>query len=200
MTTVKTQLINIVLDLETLSLQEDAAILQIGCCIPQFDRVKIPEGISHEFEVTVAYDIAVKSEFHKDSETMDWWEKQDPRVRKLVFSGQNNYEDALHQLVFWLDNLRLAGADIAIWGNGSDFDNRLLTYTLNCYGFKKCWDFRNNRDLRTLKALFPLEGAGITLVRTSAEIAHTALGDARYEARVLDITRSVCRNSGIIIL
>ena len=196
----KPQLISIVLDLETLSLQEDAAILQIGCCIPHFDRVKIPSGISHEFEVTISYDIALKSEFHKDSETLNWWENQDPNVRKLVFSGQDNYEDALGDLVAWLNSLRVDGADIAIWGNGSDFDNRLLTYTLNCYGFRKCWDFRNNRDLRTLKALFPLEDAGIELVRSSAETAHTALGDARYEARVLDITRSICRKSGIIIL
>lgn len=179
-------LINIALDLETLSTREDAAIIQIGCCIPNFDRVYLMEGISPEFEVTIRYEDCLSSEFHKDHDTMNWWEKQSPLARNAVFSGQDTYVDALDQLKFWLDSVTIMGAQVAIWGNGSDFDNRLLAYTADSLGYHRLWNFRNNRDLRTLKALYPL-----SIEADASEIKHTALGDARYEARLIDAIRTV---------
>lgn len=174
------QLINIVLDLETLSIQEDAAIIQIGCCIPQFDRKHVPLSLSYEFEATVRYEDCLSSEFHKDPETMEWWEKQNPVTRAIVFSGQDTYADAFSDFCNWIDSLRGLGSEVAIWGNGSDFDNRLLTYSLDSLGYHRVWNFRNNRDLRTLKTLFPLE-----IESDPKELKHTALGDARYEARLM---------------
>ena len=188
------KLINIVLDLETLSTQEDAAIIQIGCCIPEFDRVHVPKGISHEIEIGIAYEEALKSEFHKCGDTMLWWEQQDPVVRRQVFSGQDTYEDAFHQFKYWIECLRVDGADVAIWGNGSDFDNRLLSYSLDSMGLHKVWNFRNNRDLRTLKALFPVEITNVPINETK----HTALGDARYEARLIDTIYTVYHSAGIL--
>lgn len=181
------KLINIVLDLETLSTQEDAAILQIGCCIPLFDRKNVPLGLSCEFEVTISYDAALRSEFHMSSETLQWWENQNPSTRKIVFSGQNSYADAFDQFKFWIDSLKSGGADVAIWGHGSDFDNRLLSYSLDSLGYHNVWSFRNNRDLRTIRALFPIpETATKTLTVGEDEIKHTAIGDARYEAKLLN--------------
>lgn len=177
------KLINIVLDLETLSTQEDAAIIQIGCCIPHFDRVHLPPGMEDhfEFEATIKYEECLKSEFHKDGDTMEWWEKQDARTRAYVFSGQDDYVDAFDSLVSWFNAVRSGGAEIAIWGNGSDFDNRLLSYSLDSLGYHKTWNFRNNRDLRTIRAIFPAE-----VPESTEEVKHTALGDARYEARILN--------------
>jgi hypothetical protein len=181
------KLINIALDLETLSTQEDAAIIQIGCSIPFFDRKHVPLGISCDFEVTIAYeDCLAATAFHKCNDTMEWWEKQDPQTRKIVFSGQDSYITALDQLEFWLASIKPKDADIAIWGNGSDFDNRILSYTISAMGYKQMWNFRNNRDLRTLKALFTCEIGPAT-----GEIKHTALGDARYEARLIHQIREV---------
>lgn len=183
------ELINITLDLETLSTQEDAAIVQIGCCIPYFDRKHLPIsflGQSCEFEATVKYEDALRSEFHKDRDTLDWWEKQSHEARINVFSGQDSYTDVFDQFRNWINLIRIDGAEVAIWGNGSDFDNRLLTYSLDSLGYHNVWNFRNNRDLRTLKALFPH-----TIEEDPREIKHTALGDARYEARLLNAIRSV---------
>jgi 3' exoribonuclease, RNase T-like len=179
------KLINIALDLETLSTQEDAAIIQIGCCIPYFDRVNVPLGLSCEFETTIRYEDCISSEFHKSHATMDWWDKQNPKARNNVFSGQNSYTDAFDQFKFWIDSIRSNGAEVAIWGNGSDFDNRLLSYSLDSLGYHNVWSFRNNRDLRTLKALFPLDVAD-----DPTEVKHTALGDARYEARIINAIHS----------
>jgi exodeoxyribonuclease VIII len=176
------KLINITLDLETLSTREDAAIIQIGCCIPEFDRKFVPAVAGYEFETTIRYEEALSSEFHKSNDTMEWWGIQDPETRKIVFSGQSNYLDALTDFVYWISLVKSGGADVAIFGNGSDFDNRLLTYTLDSFGMHRVWSFRNNRDLRTMKALFPVE---IPELGPIFEHKHTALGDARFEARQL---------------
>lgn len=180
-------LINIALDLETLSLREDAAILQIGCCIPIFDRRHVPLGLSCEFEATIKYEDVISSEFHKDPQTMAWWERQSPKARNNVFSGQDSYVDAFDHFKFWIDSLRSNGQEVAIWGNGSDFDNRLLSYSLDSLGYNAVWSFRNNRDLRTLKAMFPV----LIDEDPILEVKHTALGDARYEARILNATRKI---------
>lgn len=172
--------INVVLDLETLGLSEDAAILQIGCAIPKFDHYKIPNLTPH-FTATVKYETAINSEFAKDSSTLDWWEKQSLLARKVVFSGQDSYEDVLHQFEFWIQTIKLQGLTVRMWGNGPEFDNRLLDYTLRAYNVRGLWDFRDNHSIRTLKTLFP-----ITIVEDPVhELKHTALGDALYEARLM---------------
>jgi hypothetical protein len=178
------KLINIVLDLETLSTQENAAILQIGCCVPLFDRQYLTPVCLSEFQATIAYEHCLASDYHKDSGTMEWWEKQSKEAKKIVFSGQDSYADAFYSFKDWIDNIKCGGSDVAIWGNGSDFDNRILCHSLDSIGLHDVWDFRYNRDLRTIRALFPLTEPPLWSNAIHG-IKHTALGDARYEADIL---------------
>lgn len=176
------KIINIVLDLETLSTEPNAAILQIGCCVPMFDRVHLPMNISPEMEVTIAYEDAMKADaFHKSKETMEWWETQNPEVRKIVFSGQDSYVTALDQIEFWMKSVKCKGADIAVWGNGAEFDNVILSHCFSAMGYTQPWSFRNNRCFRTIKNLFPISQS-----INQSGLKHTALADARYEAMILD--------------
>ena len=148
-----------------------------------FDRENLPAFVLPEFEATISYEAAIESEFHKDIDTMEWWDKQDITARVNVFSGQDSYINAFEAFTVWLSDIKSNGADVAIWGNGSDFDNRLLTYSLSMYNMQG-WDFRKNRDMRTIQAIFP--NTQISMLKLAPEIKHTALGDARYEARVLN--------------
>ena len=180
------KLINIVLDLETLGTDENAAIIQIGMCIPNFDRKYVPLGLRCELEVTIAYeDCLAATAFSRSDSTMQWWETQDKDTRKIVFSGQESYVTALDQVEKFLKDVQSGGAEVALWGNGSDFDNRLLAYTVSALGYKPAWKYYNNRCLRTLKALFPAKVAQ----DQEDETKHTALGDARYEARIMSTIR-----------
>lgn len=180
------QLINIVLDLETLSTQENAAIIQIGCCVPVFDRVHLPPFTPPDFEVTIAYEDALSAEiFHKSKETMEWWEQQDKITRMEVFSGQESYCTALDALQEWFKSVRQFGSDVAIFGNGPEFDNNILAYTISAMNYPDMWDFRNNHSMRTMKRLFPV--AKLEHELALGERKHTALGDARFEARQLDM-------------
>ena len=180
------KLINVILDLETLGTDEDAAIIQIGMCIPNFDRKYVPTGCAREMEVTIAYeDCLAATAFTKSDSTMQWWESQDSETRKIVFSGQDSYVAALDQVEQFLKNVQSGGAEVAMWGNGSDFDNRLLAYTMSALGYKTPWKYYNNRCLRTLKAMFPC-----SVEEDPSERKHTALGDARYEARMMSAVKT----------
>ena len=180
------KLINVLLDLETLDTSEDAKIIQVGMCVPMFDRKYVPLGRHCEMEVTISYEECMAATaFTQSDSTMQWWESQAPETRKIVFSGQDSYITAFDQVEFFLQNLTAGGAEVAIWGNGSDFDNRLLAYSMSALGYKPAWKYYNNRCLRTLKALFPVSIAQ----DGKDERKHTALGDARYEARVMNTIR-----------
>lgn len=183
------KLINVVLDLETLDVAHTAAIIQIGCAIPYFDQQHIPPMLRSkgpvEFNRTISYDsclywINKEPVVTQSPHTMQWWEVQP--TRKEVFSGQDDYVDVMFDFTQWILSLRAGGADVAIWGNGSDFDNPILTHSLDCFGYHNVWAHKNNRCLRTAKAMFPAP----MLERLSDETPHTGIGDARYEARQLD--------------
>lgn len=176
------ELLNIVLDLETLSTSHDAAIIQIGAVVPRFDHKHIL-GWPFEFQATIKYEDCLESVSRKltsqDHMTMQWWEGQ--ASRKEVFSGQLDYAEALEQFVDWVKHFKMP---VVIWGNGADFDNVVLRHSLDAFGFHDVWSFRNNRCFRTMKNVFPVEDQ--TLALGPQETKHTALGDARWEARILN--------------
>jgi hypothetical protein len=187
-------MINITLDLETLSTETNAAIIQIGACVITSDRRKVPLGISCEFEGTIRYEDCLKyvksGMLHQSEDTMQWWDKQDRKVQTYVFSGQNSYIDVLSNFATWISTLSADKSEIAVWGNGSDFDNRILTHSLDAFGLHGVWSYRGNRDLRTLCAIHPLvEPLPWSEVRHG--IKHTALADARYEADQISLIKTL---------
>jgi len=184
-------LINIILDLETLSTREDAAIIQIGAVVTSESCFKLPDGIPIEFEQTIRYEDCIAGEFHVENVTMEWWEKQDRQTRAQVFSGQDSYESAFGEFSDWIKAIEAEGFDVAIWGNGSDFDNRLLNYSLSSFGFTNVWKYWNNRCLRTLIALADIEKPPRI---PEYERQHTALGDARYEERLYTLAMRKLQN------
>lgn len=177
--------IDIVVDLETLGKAEDAAILQIGCVIPIYSHRKLPIQTDRTFEATIAYEHAIHSEFSKDPDTLDWWEKQSIEARKSVFSGQDSYEDAFDKLRDWMLSIKAQGFHIRLWGNGPEFDNKILDYALRCYNIKELWGFRDNHSMRTAQLFFPQDRGWIDKMGANY-IKHTALGDAMYEANILE--------------
>lgn len=179
------RLLNVVLDIETLSTEHNAAIIQIGACVPNFDKQYVSIEADYAFEATIRYEdtlVWVKDGLLDMSDsTMKWWETQPTRTQ--VFSGQTSYIGALEMFRDWVTSL---GIPIAIWGNSPAFDCSILEHSCKVFNVEVPWEFRNERDFRTLKALFPMTSQEAALTLSELEAKHTALGDARYEARILD--------------
>lgn len=152
---------HVMLDLETMSFKNHAAIISIGAV--QFGK----GGIERKFHV------AIKPQCwfgHLEPSTIAWWMQQSDEARKAVISGDKTLEEALDLFAAWLP-AQLDG----MWGNGSDFDNVILENAYSAYNKKLPWTHKVNRCYRTLKNLvdLPYERSGVH---------HNALDDAETQA------------------
>jgi 3' exoribonuclease, RNase T-like len=175
---------HVILDLETLSTRPDAAILQIGAVCLDSEGNKL-----REFEATMGQDIAGISAKrygrHVSVDTLIWWEGQSIEARNSAFYAVNgerlDYKEAMLAFCNWF-NYSGIKKETAVWGRGPDFDNVILASSIEAVGLELPWHYPNNRCLRTLMDIANLNPKDIS--RSEDEIEHTALGDARFEARL----------------
>ncbi len=170
------QVINIVIDIETLSLQSDAAIVSIAA-VPFNPYGQIPKGDEPvEFGVFDVYCrdkecgtciITDQGYFYEvvnttscafygmsfEEETIKWWEKQSEEVKAdLLNRAPMNIGNAINALHNYLEGIKNAyDADIKVWAQGSDFDFPILknAYRKTMKDTKLPWSYKMQRDART---------------------------------------------------
>lgn len=163
---------NVMNDLETLGRRAGCAILSIGAVA--FDQAT---GLGAEFYVVVNRESCVLAGLHEDPETVAWWEKQSPEAKTVLRQAEEGglmLADALDKFTEFLSSYDLK--QVKIWGNGSDFDNAILTACYAAVGKDLPWEFWNNRCYRTLKSLRP------QVKMTRQGTYHNALDDAKSQA------------------
>lgn len=168
----------IMLDLETMGVGNDAAIIAVGAVV--FDLASDTYTEENSFYSTVDLQSAVSSGGVISPSTVMWWMQQSDEARAEFLNGGNHIEDTLSSFRGWLLNINRF-YDIQVWGNGSDFDNVILRSAYERVGLSTPWHFRENRCFRTMRAMHPT-------VDTSAwndEVKHKAVDDARWQARYL---------------
>lgn len=166
---------DVMTDLETLGQRAGCVILSIGAVA--FDHKT--EKLGPEFYQVVRVSSCEEAGLHINPETVAWWESQNPEAQKVLKQaragrGNKSLTDSLELFNKYLH--QFGPKSVKVWGNGSDFDNAILT---NCYaavGMKGGWEFWNNRCFRTLKGLAP----SIKIERTGTY--HNALDDAKTQA------------------
>ncbi|WP_296232283.1 3'-5' exonuclease [uncultured Pseudomonas sp.] len=165
-----------VVDLETLGNGPRAAIVAIGI-------VFIARGqISDTFYTRVNAESAAASGGEIDASTVTWWLKQSAQARKEIDGSQGapHLVHALERVAEFM-HLCLPNASLRnVWGNGSSFDNVILREAFKANDMVIPWAFWNDRDLRTITALYP-EAKQLPFEGTK----HHALHDAVHEAKVL---------------
>lgn len=169
-------MINIVVDIETLSLQSDAAIVSIAA-VPFNPYGEIPKGdepvefgvfdvycrdkdcgtciITDEgyfYEVVNATSCALCGmDFEKN--TIEWWEKKNEQTKAdLLNRAPMNIGEAMNALHNYLEGIRNAyNAEIKIWAQGSDFDFPILknAYRKTMKEVGLPWEHEWQRDART---------------------------------------------------
>lgn len=163
--------INYVLDLETMGKGPRAAIVAIGCA-------RIEEGaITSTFYRRVNLESSLQAGLEMDASTVSWWLKQEDDARAEVDGSQPSVllPIALTALADFL-----AEDKALVWGNGSSFDNVIVRSALEACGMGPLWHFWNDRDLRTLLALYPEAKS-----RPFVGVKHHAEHDAIHEAKQL---------------
>ena len=161
---------NIMFDLETLGLNDDAAILSIGAV--KFDH----NYITDEFYVKISLESSLLANLSVDASTIKFWLSQPSAARNEAFSGTEPLHMALLSLIHWADFDNID----EVWTNGNK-DIIWLKSAMSATGVnpKEPWLFWKERDFRTAKSLLP----NVTI--TDEPVAHHALHDARWQARYL---------------
>lgn len=170
---------HIVLDLETLSTRPDALVLSIGA-VGLNKHGQILSGA--EFHLALDQKEQATRR-HVSLDTIQWWMQQSQEAIDASFgaptSNQAFVTNALTAFKEYVDQWSARGL-VCVWGNGCGFDNVILASLYQDWGMQAPWDFRNDRDMRTITALFP----HLKLMPFKG-IKHHAQHDAMHEAKQL---------------
>lgn len=125
---------HVMIDIETLSTQQSASIIQISA--QQFI-----EG-SRAFSVLVTPVIG-----HVDPKTLVWWTKQDRNLLKEAKETGHTIGTAIELLSDFLQ------PDDLVYSNGADFDISILKNTMEFFNMDWPVHYTNSRCYRTLLAM-----------------------------------------------
>ena len=171
----------IVLDLETLGTEPGCPILSIGACAfdLEYDNFRVFYQKIH-----LAYQPTDKISV----DTLKWWMEQDRAAQAAAWIEGEDAENcyaALQLFGIWVDSLKKisGGSGITIWGNSSSFDNEILRAAYKHCGVDAPWNFREDRDFRTLRELYKEKVPEPTFIG----LRHYARDDAIHEASWLKL-------------
>lgn len=167
------------LDLETLGTRPGSIVLTIGAV--KFSKM----GVGEKFYRAICEADSAANGLSSDPSTLEWWLKQSEEAREAAFAGTDSLQEVLAAFTEFCGTEEV----IAMWGNGSDFDNVLLGEAYRAAGMKPPWRFTCSRCYRTVKNLFP----NVKVPRVGT--AHNALDDAIYQANhLIAISKRHCLN------
>lgn len=186
--------VNLMIDFETLGLSENAVLLSLGAVV--FDPATGTLGDQFHSHI----DPRLQHGREIDPSTVLWWLKQDDAARSkitdalkftdMIESGEVDalegeaveevFENAAHPIhhvarafVNWVEHME---GPVEVWSNGA-VDHAWLESMMKYSGLKNPIKFWNQRDYRTLKALYPDVTAEFSGVK------HNALDDAIHQAK-----------------
>lgn len=158
---------HLMIDLETLAVSPRAAILTLGAV--KFDPKDNKLGETLYFRVDLDDQDKLKRDV--DSNTLDWWAKQDPVIMEEAFSPDNRIKlvDAIGRFH------KFAWGCKTFWSHGATFDLVIIEDIYRQLGKNSPWNFWQLRDTRTLFDL----GHDPEMPKTGK---HDALQDAMRQA------------------
>lgn len=134
------------IDIETLSVRANAAIVDIGACTP--------DGKCFSAYINpAAYDT---EPFSMDQKTIEWhMETNSDNWNNYINSKMFNVEDALDLLSKFLSDVCPDKDNLIVWAKGPQFDLTILDHAHRIYNRPLPWKYYNVRDFRTVASMFP---------------------------------------------
>jgi hypothetical protein len=164
---------NLMVDLESMGGERDAAILSIGAV--KFDPLK--GIIGDQFYRAIDWQDSLASGGTFEWKTIEWWAWQSPEAKRAAWTGTCGLAQALD------DFAGFCGKNARVWSNAPGFDLRLLRESFSRLFMKVPWHPGSDRDARTLFHFLKSFGVHVHLDRES--LGHHALTDAIFQARLV---------------
>jgi exodeoxyribonuclease VIII len=153
--------IQVMVDLETLSLEPHAAIVSIGAT-----KFTIKDGIHETFTVNVDPMDGKQLGLHLDAETIEWWKKQPKEISDLWKVYPLPVKEAMTRFANWFGGRRLP-----IWANSPSADCVWLKESMKVTNTPCPWHYRDECDYRTFSKVFIVDFEW-------GDKAHSSLDDA----------------------
>ena len=157
---------HLMIDLETLNTTPSSVILSAGACY--FDANGIKEQFYSELSIQDQLDMG-RTISHS---TLAFWSEQ-PNFTSFIYSPKVSI---LNFIIDFLEYLNLYQESI-IWANAPSFDLVILEDLYNSLRTELPWNFRNFRDFRTLRKIFP---SCPRIGGSDHHALHDALSQAEY--------------------
>jgi len=178
---------NFMIDLETLSTDNDAVILSIGAVeftLPKFDGPVFNEGsLGREFYQNVDPQSCIDRGMSVNASTVEWWQDQDPAAQQALRANRVHLFAALTRLAVYLVPDDIADDTCTVWAHGDVFDIAILNNAYRLIKAKTPWKYNAVRDARTaydLTGVWPSDDHN-----DENHVAHNALSDAKRQARAV---------------
>lgn len=174
---------SVMIDLETLSTHNNAAIIEIGAV--EFN--KYTGEVGEKFNVIIDPKDWCKNDRHVDGETIQWWFNQTNEARKRFVTKQKYIEyctlkHALQKLRYFIMDCDSVDEDknVVVWGNGATMDISILENAFNYFDIEVPWKYRAVNDVRTIVDLNPS-------IKKNCEfewdVRHSAIADCLYQIK-----------------
>jgi hypothetical protein len=160
--------LQIMLDLETLSLAPHAVIVSIGAT-----KFTLKDGIIDTFSINVDPLDGRTLGLDIDPETINWWKDQPKEISDMWKVDPKPVKDALTAFCLWY-----GGKSLPIWANSPSMDCVVIKESMKVTNTPCPWNFRDECDYRTLNKLLPIEFE-------KGDKAHSSLDDAIYQTKHL---------------
>lgn len=139
----KNEMTDVMLDLETLDIENGSVILSLGACCFNYDERIIGPTFNQVLSIQDQFNLGRTV----SADTLKWWFKQSKEAQQVFFEEGVPPEIAIQNFKEFL------GANVVgryrIWGNGPLFDMGIFGDFLTQYGELVLWDFRDVRCFRT---------------------------------------------------
>jgi len=142
---------NVMIDLETLSVRANALILTIGAI--KFNTKYSLKSLDKmdTFYRRITIDSCREIGCHEDPETQKWWDEQDSVAREEAFSPKDRIpiKQALQELSKWFGKDKYT----KVYAHSPNFDITILDEAYKNCGLMPPWNFWNVRCTRTIYCL-----------------------------------------------
>jgi exodeoxyribonuclease VIII len=162
-------MIQVMIDLETMSTRSNAAIASIGAV-----KFEVGTGIGDTFYRTIDVRTCKAVGLHIDPETVEWWKQQAPEAQRALLKDNISLNQALDEFTEWFGR-----SSLPVWGNGAGFDNVIMDNAYRAINSKRPWRPWEDRCYRTIRNIIQIPAD------ERQGVYHNALDDAMHQTKHL---------------
>jgi hypothetical protein len=160
---------HLMLDIETLGTKSNSVVLNITAVA--FDIETGDTGAT--FNQNISIESSLLAGLKVDAGTLKFWLQQDKEALKHSLVEPQTLTDVLYEFSAFCNK------NYQVWGRSPRFDWGLVQNLYNNQNLEIPWDFRKERDVRTLEALRP----EIKANTTREGLEHTGIGDCIHQIK-----------------